>query len=417
METYNYWQDLKKSFMIYAEFMFNDRKVAISHGRGFDLLHQYALSVDAEEYTPELGYAFVESEKTKGYRGHTTLDRRRATIRHLNKHLFGSAIYQRKPRELLKYKTSYVPPQCPEQFKTEFESFLQRLKTEGLKDNTIAHYRFYCIKYMLCVFDQRGTRSWEEIDARTLTSAFTDATNKNSLGTHARRLFGYLTETGVIPMDYSCVLPVVSKPKTLPSVFSEDEVKQILGSIETITPLGKRNYAIILIALRLGLRASDIAGLRFENLDFENSIVKFTQIKTSVPHQLPLPVDVEAAVSDYIKNGREPSTEAYVFLDGNGKPLTRHAVSNIGSRHIKQSGINIGTRHHGTHALRMTFASQLIKERIPYDVVRYALGHVSTNSTRHYVQFDTERLRACALEVPQPSGLLRKYLENVGAEV
>jgi len=84
------------------------------------------------------------------------------------------------------------------------------------------------------------------------------------------------------------------------------------------------------------------------------------------------------------------------------------------ARHIKKSRIDIGDRHHGSHALRMTFASLLIEKGIPYDVVRYALGHVDPNSTRHYVQFDTERLRACALEVPPPSGLFKEYLTARG---
>ncbi len=413
----NYWEELKKNFMIYAEFMFNDQRISVSHGRGLDLLCEYAASVGATEYTPELGYAFVESEKTKGYRGHTTIGRRLATVRHLNKHLYGTIVFQRTPREVHKYKTKYIPPQCPEQFAKGFEDFLQSLKAEGLKDITITKYRSYCTNYMLCVFDQKGLKSWEAIDAHALTSAFTNATSKNCFGTYARRLFGYLTDMGVITADYSCVLPIISKGKALPSVFSESEVKQILNSIETITPQGKRDYAILLIAVRMGLRASDIRELCFENVDFEHSVVKFVQVKTSVPHQLPIPVEVEAAISDYIKNGREPSTEAYIFLNGYGSSLTSQAVSHIGARHIKQSGIDIGTRHHGTHALRMTFASQLIAEHIPYDVVRYALGHVSPNSTRHYVQFDTERLRACALEVPPPSGLFKEYLNTGGNNV
>ena len=147
-------------------------------------------------------------------------------------------------------------------------------------------------------------------------------------------------------------------------------------------------------------------------MDFDRSIIKFVQLKTSVPHQLPLPKEVADAILDYIETGREESDEPYIFLDGHGHPLSGTSVGHIGARHIKNSDIEIGARHHGMHALRMSFASQLIEEKIPYDVVRYALGHVNPNSTRHYVQFAMESLRACCLEVPPPSGLLKKYLEG-----
>lgn len=77
---------------------------------------------------------------------------------------------------------------------------------------------------------------------------------------------------------------------------------------------------------------------------------------------------------------------------------------------FQKAKINVGDRRHSTHALRMTFASQLIAENVPYEVVRVLLGHVNRDSTRHYVEFSIEGLRSCALEVPAPSGLFAQYM-------
>lgn len=408
-ETFLYWQNLKNDFMDYIKSEnFSPLK---DYSRTMDLLFDYAATNDHTEYSPEIGYAFWESEKSQGKKN-ATLARRKKTIRRLNEYLYGKSYWQVAPRSLRTHWSSKVPTECPGEFAEQFEEFLQSLRRDGLKEITVGMYRSFCIKHMLCDFAEQGVKNWSDIDVRVLTTAFSRSESKVTFATYARRLFGYLVKAGVVLNDHSGILPMVAKRKTIPSVYSEAEIKRLLDSIETVTPQGKRDYTMVLIAARLGLRVSDISHLCFENVDFERSIIKFVQFKTSVLHQLPLPEEVADSILDYIDNGREESEEPYIFLDGYGRPLANHTVGNIGARHLKSSGIEIGSRHHGMHALRMSFASQLIAEKMPYDVVRYALGHVDPNATRHYVQFALESLRACSLEVPPPSGLLKKYLEG-----
>jgi integrase len=409
-EAYLYWQGLKEDFL---DHVMRTQHVSSpkDYSRTMDLLFDFAATNGYAEYTPEVGYAFWEHYKTLG-KSNSTMSKRRKPIRCLNEFLYGQSHWQKTPRALRKYKSSHVSTECPAQFAEEFEQFLESLKRDELKDVTIELYRTYCINHILCDFAQQGINSWSEIDARALTAAFSRAPSKGKFATYARRLFGYLVNVGVVECNYTGILPIIAKRKAIPSVYSEAEIKQLLDSIETVTPQGKRDHTMVLIAARLGLRVSDIANLRFENVDFDHGIVKFVQYKTSVPHQLPLPADVADALLDYIAHGREESEEVYIFLDGHGHPLANFSVGKIGGRHIKNAGIEIGTRSPGMHALRMSFASQLIADKLPYDVVRYALGHVHPNATRHYVQFSIEGLRACALDVPPPSGLLRKYLEG-----
>jgi site-specific recombinase XerD len=384
------------------------------YSRSMDLLAEYARTHNCAEYSPEMAMAFYDSEKIKGYNGHSTLDRRRATIRRLNEYIYGKPLWQRAPRNVSTYKTKYIPPVCPSQFHEEFERFLTHMqKSLGLKDNTIERYRSQCTR-MLCDFDEQGIKSWAEIDARTLTKAFSRAVSKKYFVVHSRRLFGYLKNIGVVDCDYSGVLPMLNKRKTLPSVYSPAEVQQLLDSVERFTPQGKRDYAIIMLAAKLGLRASDIRLLRFDNVNFEQRIVSFVQFKTNVPNQLPLYDDVAEALHDYIDNGRETSDEPYIFLNGHGSPLHRQFVTHSISKHFAKSGIDFGRRKHSAHALRMSFASHLIADKVPYEVVRSALGHVSRESTRYYVEFDVESLRTCALEVAPPGGVFKDYLYGGG---
>jgi site-specific recombinase XerD len=280
-----------------------------------------------------------------------------------------------------------------------------------MKDITMGQYRRTCAK-MLQDFDSQGVLDWQCINAKNLTTAFISSTNKHHFTTYARRLFRYLIESGVLVTDYTGILPTVQKQKCIPSVYNDAEISQLLRSVETFTPQGKRDYAIILVALRLGLRQSDIRLLCFENVNFCHSRVDLVQLKTSVAIQLKMPNDVVLALQDYINNGREESDKPNIFLNGYGEAMTIHAVSHIVSRHFKKAKIDVGSRHSGSHSLRMTFASQMVAEKVPYEVVRVLLGHVSHESTRHYVEFSIEGLRTCALEIPEPGGILAQSLSE-----
>lgn len=411
-EKSDYWNKLKSNFIKYVkDEILKPQGEYKRYTRSMDLLIAYAMGNGHSEYSLEIGMAFFETEKNRGYKGDSTLGYRRATIRHLNEFLYGNNFWQRRPRNVFHYQPhkGKEPLSCPVQFSGVFDRFLQEIGREGLKDITIGQYRHTCIK-MLQDFDSQGVTDWQYIKAKNLTTAFMNSTNKHHFATYAKRFFRYLLESGVLATDYTGILPTVPKKKTVPSVYNDAEISQLLRSIETITPQGKRDYAIILVALRLGLRQSDIRKLRFENVDFSHSKVSLVQFKTSVALQLSMPDDVVHALQDYIQNGREESDEPYIFLNGYGKPLTQHAVSHLVSRHFKKAQVNVGDRHNGSHSLRMTFASHLVAENVPYEVVRVLLGHADNASTRHYVEFSIEGLRTCALDIPKPNGMLAQYL-------
>ncbi|WP_285546713.1 tyrosine-type recombinase/integrase [Dyadobacter frigoris] len=232
-----------------------------------------------------------------------------------------------------------------------------------------------------------------------------------------RNFLSYLFGLGKTARDLSFVIPRdnYKKQAKLPSVYTRAEITTILDSIDRSTLMGKRDYALVLLAVRLGLRASDISGLEFSHLLWSQNIISFRQRKTREVLRLPLPADVGEALIDYIRYSRPSSKEPFVFLEKlfPHPPIDAKRVSKIATQAILQSGIKVGERKHGSHALRHTMASMLLESQVSIPVISSILGHASIQTSMCYLRIDIQTLRQCALEVPSlPEEF---YTQNKGA--
>ena len=115
--------------------------------------------------------------------------------------------------------------------------------------------------------------------------------------------------------NYSGIIPKIQYWKRIPSVYSDGEIAEILDSVNRSTVAGKRDYAILLLAARLGLRSCDIRFLCFENVNFEKKLIEFAQYKTGVPQRLTLLPEIAEALRDYIDNARGDSKEPFDIPD------------------------------------------------------------------------------------------------------
>jgi integrase/recombinase XerD len=232
-----------------------------------------------------------------------------------------------------------------------------------------------------------------------------------------RSVLGYLHRQGMVSRDLSPLVPRIryTKRARIPSAYSREEVEQMVAAIDQGNPRGKRDLALILLAARLGLRASDIAGLRFSNLKWEQD-VELVQQKTGRALGLPLLNDVGEAVIDYLRNARPHSDSEFVFLKLHGPcepmhPISIHAVVHT---RLKAAGVAIPQgKKHGPHALRHSLASALLEKKVPLPAISEALGHTGTDSTAGYLKIDLGQLRGCALDVP---GLHERYLDSLGGD-
>jgi len=215
----------------------------------------------------------------------------------------------------------------------------------------------------------------------------------------------FLYDQNLIDKDYSRKVPKDKyiRQAKLPSVYTKEEVKALIKSIDRSSPKGKRDYAMVLLTARLGLRATDVCCLTFENLKWEKSLIVFNQNKTGNKVEFPIISEIGEAIIDYLKFGRPESELPYLFLKVTSPydRLDRSTLHSIVTLYLNRAGIQYkNERKHGPHALRHSLAGVLLQKKIPVPVISEVLGHKNTESTRYYLRIDLNSLRQCALEVP-----------------
>src|SRR6266446_2008784 len=218
-----------------------------------------------------------------------------------------------------------------------------------------------------------------------------------------RSFLRFLTMRGILQKDLSAELPKIRVPKdaTIPSVWDHELIVRLLGAVDRSSAKGRRDYAILLLACRLGLRAGDIRTLKLDDLRWEDSTIEITQAKTGTPLSLPLTNEVGEALIDYLKSGRPQTTHREVFLKVKPPfdPFTGNNLHHIVSYWRLLAGITFrSSQKRGIHSLRHTLATRLLEKGTPFTTIAEILGHTSLESTRIYAKADVEALRGVALD-------------------
>ena len=216
----------------------------------------------------------------------------------------------------------------------------------------------------------------------------------------------FLYSNNYLKEPYYLTLPKCNVPKQskIPSVWDPKDIEKLLSSIDRDTPIGKRDYAILLLIIKLGLRKVDVINLKFKNVNWNNKTINVIQHKTKIPISLPLLDDVGWALIDYIKNGRPKSELDNIFLthtkNNNSFSQNHGNFYAIITKYMKKSNISISKeKKNGVHSLRHTLASEMLKQSTPIETISSVLGHVNSNTTSVYLKIDIEKLRECVLEV------------------
>ena len=222
-----------------------------------------------------------------------------------------------------------------------------------------------------------------------------------------RSFFKYLHLNSMTNADYSLKIPMVQSRKQtrIPSVWSVDDLKKLISAIDRGNPMGKRDYAMILLACRLGLRISDIKKLTFENFHWDDNQLVFVQSKTRTTISLPLVQDVGWAVIDYLKYGR-PKVETSCVFVRHVAPFLPFSeddhLHQIIVKYMRLAHIPISSKRRvGMHSLRHTLASLLLENNTPLPTISDILGHVETESTAVYLKVDIKKLKECPLNIKE----------------
>ena len=290
------------------------------------------------------------------------------------------------------------------------EEFLGHESETDKSKNTIKTRR-HSIRYFYEFLNARGLPGIRQVTGQII-SEYVRSRNGNSnnyictLLAGLKLYFRYLYQQGYCSENLEQLVPIIRSRRNLnvPALWSEDELQRLLTSIDRSSPAGKRDYAILLLAVQLGIRTSDIAALRLEHLNWERNTIEFVQHKTDKSVVYPLLSDIGWAIIDYIRYGRAEIENPYVFLTCFGTPAEfadGSAIGGILHRRMKLSGIRKESKNtsKGMHSLRHALARRLVENDTEiYDVVSI-MGHRNTNATSKYARTDIKGLRECALSI------------------
>lgn len=225
------------------------------------------------------------------------------------------------------------------------------------------------------------------------------AISPNSLNTIRRNLkhfHQWLYENTYLRSDFSDVLSF-----TTPSIHRihkpvpQDEVALMLQSINRESPIGKRNYAMFMIAVVTGMRGVDIANLKLSDIDWINGEIQIVQKKTGAVLALPLTTDVGEALKDYILYGRPKSDLDAIFLSS--RPPFRQLGRRVIYSEFNRARLHIGLKKCPLHGLRRAVGTNMVVAGVPVTTVAQVLGHADISSTKQYISLDSAHLRECAL--------------------
>lgn len=349
---------------------------------------------DCDIYTEDVGMSFLKSlELTDSKHKYTTS---RGAVFLLNNFLKG-----------LPYRPKYIEGDVytfPGKLGMEAKSFISlRNKEYRLSSSTVRTYQS-SLDIFTTAMKLHGA-TLETLKREDINYFLASSQNQSPYKCGPVRIFlKYLFESGFTKEDLSKELEGFKcrRGEKLPSFYTRDEVMKIEGVIDRTGGKGKRDYAMILLASRLGLRASDITRLQFASLNWDNNVIILKQHKTKREIILPLLSDIGDAIIDYIKNGRPDNDSKNLFLSliQPYRPIRVSTLCTIVTNYIYAAGVSPKGRHHGTHSLRHSLATNLLENGTALPVISEVLGHGSTGSTMYYLGVNIKSLLECSQNVP-----------------
>ena len=221
-----------------------------------------------------------------------------------------------------------------------------------------------------------------------------------------RAFLRYLHHRGLNPRPLADCVPSMRRWKlaTLPTYLSAAQVRKALDGCDRETVMGRRDYAILLLLAKLGLRADEVATLTLDDIDWRASEI-LVRAKGRQRARMPMPPDVGAAIVAYLRNGRPKSSCRRLFV----RTLAPHvgfasgcAITMIAKAALDRAGIE-GCAHRGAHIFRHSLATELLRSGATLSEIGQLLRHESHDTTRIYAKVDIDALRT--LSLPWPGGV------------
>ena len=288
----------------------------------------------------------------------------------------------------------------------EYEQYARERR--HLRPSSVAE-RMHNIAVFLDFLRTRGLESLDTLQAEDISAFVRTRTawkprTVACVSSSLRLFLQYLFMRDILPRDLSAAIPTIrlASNAKVPSVWEPELVERLLVAVDRRSPKGKRDYAILLLAARLGLRLGDIKGLTLDHLHWATSTIEIVQNKTGEPLILPLIEQVGTALIDYLRAGRPPVEHRHLFtnLTPPFDPICeRDRLYRVVAYWRELAGIKFKTpQRQGLHSLRHTLATRLLGAQTPFPVISAVLGHASPATTFIYAKADVETLRIAAID-------------------
>lgn len=218
-----------------------------------------------------------------------------------------------------------------------------------------------------------------------------------------RAFFRFLHVAGIGNDHLADAVPTVARWRLagLPRFLDDQQLARVQAALDPSTRQGRRDRAVVLCLSGLGLRAAEVAGLHLEDIDWRASVLRVRTRKTRRGDVLPIPREVGRAIVAYLRNGRPAVQHRHVFaVERSGAPLSARAVRDVVRAVLRRAGIT-GLAGMGSHILRHTFATRMIRHGASLKEIADVLGHRCLDTTTIYAKVDLPSLADVGLPWPE----------------
>ncbi len=302
---------------------------------------------------------------------------------------------------ILPKETAQLPDNLLHRVEHEFDRYLS--EERGLSVATRTNYVPFIQRFLSAQFGDKSV-CFADLNANNVIRFVRNEAARLSpkraglMVSALRSFFRYLRHRGDISIDLAACVPSIANWQfsALPKFLQPDQVHQVLNQCDRQTAQGRRDYAILLLLARLGLRACEIVGLTLDDIHWQTGEISI-QGKGNRSALLPLPPDVGEAIAAYLEKDRPTCSTRRVFIRMKAPRrgfANSEAISTIVARTLKRAGID--SPHTGAHLFRHTLATQMLREGAPLADIALLLRHRSLNTTTIYAKVDLTALRALA---------------------
>ena len=377
----------------------------LRYKRKFKELNKLAISMNIRCPTEELFNKYLD-DQYNSHTGETSVYKKRQRIRVVN--LVKSYILNGEVDTSRKHGLSVKNLIKSLNLRLELDKYVQSLKDEQLKANTICTYQ-RIVAYLLTYCEEKTYSSVEELVSGDIRDfilylyeySYFKPTTINSALAGLKRFLSLYPKIKFLLMELPSHLP---RERKILEIYSDSDIEAIRRVLND-NCMTKRDKAICLLLLETGLRGVDICNIKLSDIDWDKDIIYIFQQKTARPINLPLRESYGNAITDYLLNERPRCKSPYLFVRENA-PFSRIEGEGASIRVILKkletlAGICNCNRSIGSRTTRHNAASTMLKSNVPLSNISAVLGHHDANIVTVYLSTDKEKIASCTLPLPR----------------